>query len=216
MTKLTLIIGNKNYSSWSLRPWLTMKQAGVEFAEVRIPLDTPNTQEEIRRYSPSGKVPVLIDGDLKVWESLAICEYVAERFAPHLWPADITARAVARSVCAQMHAGFQNLRENMPMDCRGRYQGLGMNTAVQADINCIIAIWEECRQKFGAGGDLLFGNFTIADAMFAPVVSRFITYGVQLNSVAKAYLDVVWALPAMQEWVAAACNESESIVLLKP
>ncbi|HLO52610.1 MAG TPA: glutathione S-transferase family protein [Kamptonema sp.] len=216
MTKLTLIIGNKNYSSWSLRPWLAMKQVGVEFAEVRIPLDMPNTREEISQYSPSGRLPVLIDGDLKVWESLAICEYVAERFAPHLWSAEIAARAVARSVCAEMHAGFQNLRESMPMDCRGRYPGVGMNPAVQADINRIVTIWCECKQRFGAQGDLLFGNFTIADAIFAPVVSRFITYNVKLNSVAQAYVEAVWKLSAMQEWVAAAYNESENIVYLKP
>jgi len=131
MTKLTLVIGNKNYSSWSLRAWLAMKQAGLEFAEVRIPLDWPTTHEEIRRYSPSGKVPVLIDGELKVWESLAICEYVAERFANDLWPADVAERAIARSICAEMHAGFQNLRENMPMDCRNRYPGEGMTPGVE-------------------------------------------------------------------------------------
>jgi glutathione S-transferase len=211
MTKLTLVIGNKNYSSWSLRSWLAMKQAGLEFAEVRIPLYLPKSHAEIRRYSPSGKVPVLIDGDLKVWESLAICEYVAERFASHLWPADITLRTIARSICAEMHAGFQNLRENMPMDCRNRYPGEGMTPAVEAEIDRIIAIWYDCRQKFGTGGNMLFGDFTIADAMFAPVVMRFVTYEVKLHSEAKAYADAILALPAMQEWLAAAYNESESI-----
>ena len=182
MTKLTLVIGNKNYSSWSLRAWLAMKQAGLEFAEVRIPLDGSTTHEEIRRYSPSGKVPVLIDGDLKVWESLAICEYVAERFASDLWPADVVARAHARSICAEMHAGFKNLRENMPMDCRNRYPGEGMTPGVEAEIDRILAIWRECREKFGTGGDMLFGKFTIVDAMFAPVIMRFVTYDVKLNS----------------------------------
>jgi glutathione S-transferase len=215
MTKLTLVIGNKNYSSWSLRPWLAMKQAGLEFAEVRIPLYLPKSHAEIRRYSPSGKVPVLIDGDLKVWESLAICEYVAERFANHLWPADMMARAIARSICAEMHAGFQNLRENMPMDCRNRYPGEGMTPAVEAEIDRIIAIWHDCRQKFGTGGNMLFGDFTIADAMFAPVVMRFVTYEVKLYSEARVYADAILALPAMQEWVAAAYSESESIAHFK-
>ncbi|MCA1992801.1 MAG: glutathione S-transferase family protein, partial [Coleofasciculus sp. S288] len=173
MTQLTLVIGNKNYSSWSLRPWLAIKQAGLNFTEVRIPLDMPTTHEEIRRYSPSGRVPVLLDGKLTVWESLAICEYVAERFAPTLWPEDAAVRAVARSVSAEMHAGFVKLRENMPMDCRARYPGLGMNPGVQADIDRITTIWRECRNNFGTGGDFLFGQFAIADAMFAPVVSRF-------------------------------------------
>ncbi len=215
MTKLTLVIGNKNYSSWSLRPWLAMKQAGLDFAEVRIPLDGPTTHGEIRRYSPSGKVPVLIDGDLKVWESLAICEYVAERFANHLWPADLAQRAIARSICAEMHAGFQNLRENMPMDCRNRYPGEGMTPGVEAEIDRIFAIWRECRQKFGTSGDMLFGNFTIADAMFAPVVMRFVTYEVKLDAQAQAYADALLALPAMQEWLAAAYSESESIAHFK-
>ncbi len=215
MTKLTLVIGNKNYSSWSLRAWLAMKQAGLEFAEVRIALDGATTHEEIRRYSPSGKVPVLIDGDLKVWESLAICEYIADRFASDLWPADAAARAHARSICAEMHAGFQNLRENMPMDCRNRYPGEGMTDGVQAELDRIFAIWGECRPKFGTGGDMLFGKFTIVDAMFAPVIMRFVTYDVKLNSSAKAYVDAILALPAIQEWVAAAYSESESIAHLK-
>lgn len=212
MTALTLVIGNKNYSSWSLRPWLAMKQAGLEFSEVRIPLDLATTHAEIRRYSPSGKVPVLIHGDLKVWESLAICEYVAERFANHLWPADIAQRAIARSICAQMHAGFQNLRENMPMDCRSRYPGEGMTPATEAEIDLIIGIWRECRQKFGTGGNMLFGNFTVADAMFAPVVLRFLTYDVKLHSEARDYADAILALPALQEWVAEACRETETIL----
>ncbi|MBW4543515.1 MAG: glutathione S-transferase family protein [Symplocastrum torsivum CPER-KK1] len=211
MTQLTLVIGNKNYSSWSWRPWLAMKQAGLDFAEIRIPLDTPTSHQEIRRYSPSGRVPVLLHNDLTIWESLAICEYVAEGFAPNLWPKDTAARAVARSVSTEMHAGFVSLRQNMPMDCRSRHPGLGMNASVQADVDRITAIWRECREKFGDGGDLLFGHFTIADAMFAPVVSRFVTYEVHLDSVAQAYAEAVWALPAMQEWVLAANNEVESI-----
>ena len=194
-----------------MRPWLAMKQAGLDFAEIRIPLDTPTSHQEIRRYSPSGRVPVLLHNDLTIWESLAICEYVAEGFAQNLWPKDTAARAIARSVSTEMHAGFVSLRQNMPMDCRSRHPGLGMNASVQADVDRITAIWRECREKFGDGGDLLFGHFTIADAMFAPVVSRFVTYGVQLDSVAQAYIEAVWALPAMQEWVTSANNEVESI-----
>ena len=215
MTQLTLIIGNKNYSSWSMRPWLALKQAGIDFAEVRIPLDMPTTYEEIRRYSPSGKVPVLQDGNLTVWDSLAICEYVAENFAPNLWPEDRIAKAVARSISAEMHSGFANLRQNMPMNCRARLCFLGINLAVQADIDRITSIWHDCREKYGSGGDLLFGNFTIADAMFAPIVSRFVTYEVKLDSVAQAYVEAVWKLPTMQEWVMAANFESESIPNLK-
>ncbi|MBE9185406.1 glutathione S-transferase family protein [Microcoleus sp. LEGE 07076] len=215
MTELTLVIGNKNYSSWSLRAWLVMKQAGLKFTEVRIPLDGPTTHAEIRRYSPSGKVPVLIDGDLKVWESLAICEYVADRYADDLWPADIAVRAIARSICAEMHAGFQNLRENMPMDCRNRYPGEGMTPGVQAEIDRIFAIWRQCRQKFGTGGDMLFGKFTVVDAMFAPVVMRFVTYEVKLNAELKAYAEAILALPAIQEWLAAAYTETESIPQIK-
>lgn len=211
MTQLILVIGNKNYSSWSLRPWLAMKQAGLDFTEVRIPLDTLTTHQEILRYSPSGRVPVLLHGDLTVWESLAICEYIADRFAPNLWPENAAVRAVARSVSAEMHSGFANLRESMPMDCRARHPGFALNAIVQAECDRIMAIWRECREKFGTGGNLLFGQFTIADAMFAPVVSRFITYDVQLQGIAKVYAEAVWSLPAMQEWVAAAGREEESI-----
>lgn len=215
MTQLTLVIANKNYSSWSLRPWLAMKQAGLDFTEIRIPLDTPTAYPEIRRYSPSGRVPVLQHGDLTVWESLAICEYIAEQFATHLWPEDAAVRAVARSVSTEMHSGFQSLRDNMPMNCRARLCLLGINPWVQTDIDRITTIWHECRCNFGSSGDLLFGHFTIADAMFAPVVSRFITYDVKLDSVAQAYVDAVWALPAMREWVAAASNEVESLDYFK-
>jgi glutathione S-transferase len=215
MTQLTLVIGNKNYSSWSLRAWLAMKQAGLEFAEVRIALDMPTTYQELRRYSPSGRVPVLKHGELTIWDSIAICEYIAEQFAPNLWPEDPAIRAVARSVSAEMHAGFISLRENMPMNCRARLCLLGINPTLQADIDRITAIWRECREMFGTSGDLLFGHFTIADAMFAPVVSRFITYDVKLDAVSQAYIETIWMLPAMQEWVAGADSELESIVASK-
>lgn len=211
MSKLTLVIGNKNYSSWSLRAWLAMKQAGIEFAEVKIPLDTPSTHQEIRKYSPTGLVPLLLDGHIKVWESLAICEYVAEKFATFLWPEDEGARAVARSISAEMHAGFPNVRKYMPMDCRSSYSESGITPEVKPEIERISNMWRECREKFGAEGDMLFGRFTIADAMYAPVVSRFATYKIKLDPVAQAYAEAVMALPDMQEWLAAAAVEPESI-----
>ncbi len=205
-----LVIGNKNYSSWSLRPWLVLKQAHIDFQEIRIPLHQETTDSDIRRYSPSGRVPVLRDGDLTVCESLAICEYVAERF-PHarLWPQDVRTRAVARSISHEMHAGFQALRKNMPMDCRTRFPGKGMAPGVQEDINRITDIWKGCRERYGKGGAMLFGHFTIADAMFAPVVTRFMTYEVKVDPISKAYMDAVLALPVMQEWIKAACEETE-------
>ncbi|MEB3179961.1 MAG: glutathione S-transferase family protein [Nostocaceae cyanobacterium] len=212
MSPFTLVIGNKNYSSWSLRPWLVMKQTGIEFTEVRIPLYTDTAKPEILRHSPAGKVPILHHGEITIWESLAICEYLAEYFADsRLYPIDVAARALARSISAEMHAGFLALRSNMPMNCRTRLPGKGMTPSVQSDIDRILAIWRDCRQKFAAGGDLLFGHFTIADAMFAPVVCRFTTYGVKLDDITQAYAEAILALPAMQEWLAAAEVEPETI-----
>jgi len=211
MTQLTLVIGNKNYSSWSLRPWLAMKQASLDFNEIRISLYTPTSFQQLQQYSPSGKVPILLDGGLAIWDSLAICEHLAEHFpTAHWWPEDKAARAVARSISAEMHSGFQNLRQNMPMNCRARLPGKGMAPGVQADIDRITAIWRECRSN-GTGGKMLFGEFTIADAMFAPIVSRFTTYGVQLDATSRAYAEAIWELPAMQEWAAAAQVETEVI-----
>jgi glutathione S-transferase len=212
-TDLTLIIGNKNYSSWSLRPWLALKQSGHPFVEIHIPLDTPTSKQQILHYSPSGRVPALQHGSFLIWESLAICEYVAELFpTAQLWPADPQARAYARAVSAEMHAGFSQLRRHLPMDCRSSYPGKGIDgPGVQADIERMQAIWRQCRQHYGSGGDLLFGHFTIADAMFAPVVTRFTTYGVKLEAVATAYVEAIWALPTMQDWLTAARAESEVI-----
>lgn len=211
MTHLTLVIGNKNYSSWSLRPWLALKYAEVEFEEIRIPLDLPTTHDAILYYSPSGRVPVLRDNSLTIWESLAICEYIAERYAPHLWPQDMAARAVARAVSAEMHAGFVKLRQNMPMNCRARLPGTGKTPGVQADIDRITTIWRECRQTYGQRGDFLFGQFSIADAMFAPVIFRFVTYDVALDNLSQEYVEAMRSLPAMQEWLGAANVESENI-----
>ncbi|MBD2462800.1 glutathione S-transferase family protein [Oscillatoria sp. FACHB-1407] len=212
MASFSLVIGNKNYSSWSLRAWLTLKQSGLEFTEIRIPLDTPETHAKILEHSPSGRVPVLIHDGLHIWESLAICEYIVEQ-APdrQLLPQDPKARAIARAVSSEMHAGFRALREHMPMDCRSRYPGEGRKPGVQDDINRITQLWRDTRQQFGAGGDFLFGQFTYADAMYAPVVSRFVTYGVSLDPVAQAYADAIWALPTMRQWLADAEAEVEVI-----
>ncbi|MBD2090876.1 glutathione S-transferase family protein [Microcoleus sp. FACHB-1515] len=208
---LILIIGNKNYSSWSLRPWLVLKQSGLEFEEVRIPLDLPDTTEQISAYSPSGRVPALQHDGLTLWESLAICEYIAE-LAPdrHLWPAEAAARAVARAVSAEMHSGFSSLRSQMPVDCRARRPQTA-TPAVQRDIDRICNLWQTCRQNFGGTGDFLFSSFSIADAMYAPVATRFVTYAVPLPPIAQAYVDALWQLPAMQEWLAAAAAETEVI-----
>lgn len=189
-----------------------MKQLSLDFDEVRIALYTPESPEKIRSFSPSGKVPILVHDTLTVWDSLAICEYLAEQFPTlHWWPKDRTARAIARSISAEMHSSFQHLRSSMPTNCRARLPGKGMTSEVQVDIDRITAIWRDCRQRFGNGGSLLFGEFTIADAMFAPVVTRFITYDVQLDSVSRAYAETILALPAMQEWMKAAEAEIETI-----
>ena len=212
MSELTLVIGNKNYSSWSLRPWLLLKQAGIAFKEIRLPFGSELFQREIGKYSPSGLVPVLKDGSVTIWDSLAIAEYVAELFLEkNLWPRDRHARATARSVSAEMHSGFVSLRTHMNMNCRGHFPGKGMTPEVQTDIQRIQKIWEECRAQFGSGGDFLFGRFTIADAMYATVTFRFVTYGVPLSPVAQAYVTTLQALPAMKEWLAAAKVETEVI-----
>ncbi len=208
MAEFTIYIGNRNYSSWSLRAWLMLKASGAEFEEVLIPLYEPQSRAEILRHSPSGKVPVLHHGAVTVWESLAIGEYLAEqRPAARLWPADPAARAVARAVSAEMHAGFLNLRRHQPMNVRSSVTGRELTPEVHADLDRIAALWRDCRHRFGAGGGYLFGHFTIADAMYAPVASRLRTYQIQLEEEAQAYADSLWAYPPMQEWAAAARNE---------
>ena len=205
---LTLVIGNKNYSSWSLRPWIALQQAGIAFKEVVIPLDQSDTKAKIAAWSPAGRVPVLIHNDLHIWDSLAILEYLAETFPDKgLWPRDARARARARSISAEMHSGFGALRSAMPMNCRASLPGLGVNADSTRDIARIIDIWTSCRAEFGAGGNFLFGAFSIADAFFAPVTSRFVTYAVKLPPVAASYVNAVQTLPAMQAWIAAARAE---------
>ena len=217
MPSYTLVIGNKNYSSWSLRPWLLMKQSGLAFEEVRVPLYVAGSKETLRTYGPSGKVPVLLDGAVTVWDSLAISEYLAERHPERqFWPADSAQRAVARSICAEMHSGFAPLRANMTMNCRGFFPGLGRTVEVAADIERIQRIWTDCRERFGLSGPYLFGTFTVADAMYAPVVLRFKTYAVQLSPITQEYANTVLALPGLQEWIEAARGESEIIPAFEP
>jgi glutathione S-transferase len=205
---LKLILGNKNYSSWSLRPWLAMRQAGLTFEEEVIPLYEPGSRERILRYSPTGKVPVLIDGDMTIWESLAILDHLAERFPKiELWPSDPKARAHARAVSAEMHAGFGPLRRHCPMNMRRVGKRRELTAEVDADVRRIEAIWTECRARFGQGGPFLFGRFSAADAMYAPVVSRFASYAIGVGAACEAYMAAMMALPAWEEWRAAGVAE---------
>src|SRR5688572_25933710 len=201
---MQLVIGNYNYSSWSLRAWLAMKVFGFPFDAIRIPLYGPGAKQEILKHSPAGKVPTLKDGGIVVWDSLAIMEYLAEK-NPKVWPAASAERARARSISAEMHSGFPNLREHMSMNVRKRYPGKGRAPEALLEIERIKAIWNECRKPF------LFGPFSAADAMYAPVVLRFRTYEVELPRAGRAYMDAMLELPAMQEWIAAAERETESI-----
>jgi len=210
--KPKLIIGNKNYSSWSLRPWLLMKEAGIEFDEHLIQLDTATTKKEIAAFSEAGRVPVLQLGDMTIWDSLAIAETVAERWPEKkLWPEDPDVRAFARSICAEMHSGFHVLRECMPMNCRAMGRIVPLPDALTDDIDRIIAIWSECHKKYSGDSGWLFGHFTVADAMFAPVVLRFRTYGINLPESAGFYPHRILESEAMQEWLAAAECEVEVI-----
>lgn len=209
---MQLVIGNKNYSSWSLRPWLLLQHFAIPFDEVRIALYTPASPAEIARYSPSGKVPVLRDGDLTVWDSLAICEYVAELPAARgAWPADRALRARARSVAAEMHSGFATLRNSMPMNCRGRDRRVPMTADLAGDIARVQEVWRACRAAAPGDGPWLFGDFTVADAMFGPVAFRFQTYGVACEGAVAEYLRTLLDHPAMQRWAAAGAVEPEVI-----
>ncbi|MDE1969601.1 MAG: glutathione S-transferase [Alphaproteobacteria bacterium] len=208
MADITIYIGNKNYSSWSLRAWLMLKQAGVAFESEVIPLYAPGSKEKILRHSPSGKVPALRHGDVTVWDSLAIGEYLAEVFPKaQLWPAAPAARAYARSISAEMHSGFANLRRHLPMNMRRVVNPRPLTDEVKADVARIAALWRDCRQRFGAGGAFLFGGFGIADAMYAPVVSRLRSYAVPIDADAAAYCDAIERHAPYREWFAAAKDE---------
>ena len=203
---LKLVVGDRNYSSWSLRPWLVLKQSGLPFEEISIRLRERNTRTEIFKHSPSGKIPCLVDGGTVVWDSLAICEYIAEK-APSMWPTDSRSRAEARSISAEMHSGFVALRHVLPMDIAASKPFVARTADVDGDIARIIEIWEGCRSRFVDAGPFLFGRFTIADAMFAPVVWCFLTYEIELPAASRKWVEAMLALPAMQEWHAAALAE---------
>ena len=215
--ELKLVIANKNYSSWSMRPWVLLTQAAIPFTEVQLKFGDDGRVAGVGDLSPTGQVPVLWVGSEPVWDSLAICETVAELFPQKLlWPSDAAARRVARSISAEMHSGFRDLRKNMPMNIRSSHPGKGRGPAVEKDIARIVSIWESCRARFGAGGDLLFGSFTCADAMFAPVASRFETYAVTLPPVARRYADALLGLPGVQRWRAGALVETEFVAADEP
>jgi len=209
MSKLHLIIGNKNYSSWSLRPWLAMTMAGLPFRETVIPLDMPDTRNEIGQHSQAGRVPILYHGKLVIWDSMAILEYLAETFPEKkMWPAGKTARAVARAVSNEMHSGFAALRNACPMNIRRPPKPVALGDAVKADVARIETVWRQVRGKFGKGGPYLFGRFSIADAMFAPVTSRFATYELAAADDTKAYMATVLGSSAFKVWESAALQES--------
>ncbi len=205
---LKLTIGNKNYSSWSFRPWIAMKVAGIAFDEEVISLNAADFKTRVGKLSGTGKVPALTDGAVHVWESLAILEYLAEKFpAAGLWPADPAARAHARAIAAEMHAGFVPLRRLLPMNMWRPVKRLALTPEAEANVRRIDAMWTDCRNRYGKGGAFLFGSFGAADAMYAPVVSRFHTYAVEISEAARGYMNAMMALPAWAEWHAAALQE---------
>jgi len=215
--RLELVIGNKNYSSWSMRPWVLLRQAEIPFQEIQLKFDHDVRVIGVEKYSPTRKVPVLmIDGE-PVWDTLAIAETVAELFPKkQLWPEDERARRVARSACAEMHSGFQALRSRMPMNIRSRYPGKGMTPESRKDIDRVVELWTHCRERFGGAGNFLFGRFSIADAFYAPVVMRFVGYEVKVPPAAQAYCEAVQSLAAVREWVESAKRETEFVPADEP
>lgn len=210
--KLQLVTGNKNYSSWSMRPWVLLREAGIPFEDIALKFNDDARIPGIERYSPARQVPVLLVDGEPVWDSMAIFETVAELFPEKSpWPREARARRLARSICAEMHAGFRTLRGAMPMNIRASHPGKGMNPGVQTDIDRIAGIWQDCRGRFGGAGPMLFGAFGVADAMYAPVVTRFLTYAVALPPAAQAYADAVLGLASVREWMDAARGEMEFV-----
>ena len=208
MSRYSLVLGNKNYSSWSLRPWLVMKHLGLEFEEIIVPLLVDGFKEQLLSHSGSGKVPVLkIDGK-EIWDSLAICEYLNEQHPEgKLWPDDDYAKAIARSVAYEMHSGFFNIRNDMPMNMRRTVDAFTPSSLCMSEIDRVVEIWTSCRDRFGEGGPFLFGEFSIADAMFAPVVSRFTTYKIPILGVTSDYMEAILNMDSMKEWAEAAKSE---------
>ncbi len=214
---MKLVIGNKNYSSWSLRPWLLMRHSGIAFDEVELSFNSPTFKRDALSFAPTGKVPVLVDDDLTVWDTLAIAEHLAEKFPEkQLWPRDAKLRAEARAICAEMHAGFQALRNNMGMNITADLTGLGWNIEVQNDIDRITAMWMGLRARHKASGPFLFGQFSVADAFYAPVVTRFNTYRPKLLPTVNEYMQTMLGLPAMKEWFAAAVQENDFVAFDEP
>jgi len=212
MQDLTLVLGNKNYSSWSLRPWLILKEANIDFKEIVLKLFTDEFQQHIGDYTPARQVPVLRNNNQVIWDSLSIAEYLNESYpGKHLWPRDSEARILARTVSCEMHSGFFALRQYMPMNCRAEDRKVTMNDELQADIERVLQIWSECREKYADKGPWLFGHFSIADAMYAPVAFRFNTYNVVMQKTAADYCSYLLNRPAMQEWLSAAQSEKEVI-----
>lgn len=209
---LTLVIANKCYSSWSFRPWILMRHLGIPFEEVVVPLAEPSTKDALLRHTPSGKVPCLHDGDLTLWDSLAIIEYVAEAFPDRaVWPKERRARAIARALAAEMHSGFPDLRGLLPMNMRRKVRKRELTAGAAADVARLEQAFGQARADFGAGGDFLFGDFSAVDAMFAPVVNRFHVYDVPVTPATRAYMDRMMALPAWRDWSAEAALEPWTI-----
>lgn len=208
---MQLIIGNKNYSSWSLRPWLLLRHFGVSFEEVGVALFTEGYQEELAKYSPTLRVPVLIDGSHTIWDSLAICEYLSEKYLKNgAFPANVMERALCRSYCSEMHSGFMAIRSEMPMNCRARKK-LQISDAAKAECSRVDQLFAEARAQFASGGEYLFGAFSLADCMFAPVVMRFKTYGIELSEPSQRYMTAMLRNPALLAWVEDAGKEPQSL-----
>ncbi|QIB32336.1 glutathione S-transferase family protein [Ancylobacter pratisalsi] len=209
---LKLVIGNKNYSSWSLRPWLAMTAFHIPFEEIMVPLDTPEFKARVREHSPAGRVPVLIDGEAVVWESIAILEHLAERFPDKaIWPSAAAARAHARSVATEMHGGFGALRREAPMNLWRPVEPRAFPEDTLKDVRALQRRWNEARERFGAGGDFLYGAFSAADAMYAPVATRLRTYAIEVDAVCSAYVEAVHAHPAFIAWKEAALQETHIV-----
>lgn len=212
MSNLTLIIGNKNYSSWSLRPWIFLRHNEVEFKEKWVSLFVETTENELAVYDSDFKVPVLMDDELVVWDSLAILEYVSETYlAGKGWPSDHSARAVARSISAEMHSSFANVRNEMPMNCRVHLDSINLSQEAEHEVERIKSLWRKCRSQFGGGGEWLFGDYSIADAMYAPIALRFNGYSIPLTGPEADYVKSVLNQPGIKEWMEAGKRETQII-----
>lgn len=212
MPNLTLIIGNKNYSSWSLRPWVLMKQNNIPFQEDRLALFTDEAREVLSLYNSDFKVPLLKDGDLVVWDSLSILEYLSEQYLDNKgWPSNVKARAVARSLSAEMHSSFNCVRNELPMNCRKQFQDIQLSAGAESEIERIQMLWNTCREEFGEGGEWLFGEYSIADAMFAPIALRLKGYNISVGEAAGTYIQSVLNQPCIKEWIEAGALETEVI-----